>query len=136
MNAFQPVSFQSIDECLRYLPPAELKIVACLRNLILECIPDAKEKLSYNVPYYFRHARICFIWPSCIPWGKIPEGGVVLGFCKGHLLSDTSYLNTDNRKSVFSKVFFQSGDIDSNQVRQLLYEAVVIDEECKRLKKK
>ncbi len=130
------MSFQSIDECLHYLPPSELKIVMCLRNLIVECIPDAKEKLSYNVPYYFRHARICFIWPASIPWGKVPEGGVALGFCKGHLLADTSYLDTGNRKSVFSKTFFQTKDINSNQVRQLLFEAVAIDETCKRLTKK
>ena len=135
MNKLQPLKFRSVDECLDHLPPGELKIVERLRNLILECIPDAKEKLSYNVPYYFRHARICYIWPGSVPWGKTAKEGVELGFCKGYLLSDTSYLETANRKEVFTKTFHHLRDISTDMLRQLLYEAVLIDEESKRLRK-
>ena len=51
MNKFQPIRFSSVNELLDHLPPDELKTVERLQNLVLECIPDAKEKLSYNVPY-------------------------------------------------------------------------------------
>jgi hypothetical protein len=135
MNKFQPFSFSSVNELLDTLPPNELKLVVLLRNLILQSIPGAKEKLSYNVPYYFRHSRTCFIWPGSVPWGKTIKQGVTLGFCKGHLLTDPSYLETGNRKEVFAKTFYSTKDIDRASVQQLLCEAVVIDEESKRFKK-
>lgn len=129
MNRFQDVDLRTVGEFLDYLPPNELKIVERLRELVIGCIPDAKEKLSYNVPFYYRHARIVFIWPGSVAWGKTQKQGVELGFCRGHLLSDPSYLNTGNRKEVYIKTFYSTKEIEADTVRQLLYEAVVIDEE-------
>ena len=58
----QNVSFKTIDDFLEFLPEDELKIVELLRSIILNCIPDAKEKLTYNVPFYKRFKNICFIF--------------------------------------------------------------------------
>ena len=127
MNRFQPFSFRSVTDFLDYLPPDELRIVERLRGLVFECIPDAREKLAYNVPFYYRHARICFIWPGSVPWGKTEKKGVELGFCKGHLLPDPSYLNIGNRKEVYIKTFYSTRDIDADRIRGLLYEASAID---------
>ncbi len=135
MNKFQNVSFKSISDFLSYLPEEELFIVERLRELIFDCIPDAKEKLSYNVPFYSRFSRICFIWPGSVPWGTI-KSGVLLGFCKGHLLSDISYLEVGERKEVYTKTFYNLKEINTPVIRQLLHEAAVIDEEEARLKKK
>lgn len=136
MNKFQSVKFESVEDFLNYLPDNELKIVEALRSMMFECIPDVKEKLSYNVPYYYRFSRVCFIWPGSVPWGKVPKEGVELGFCKGHLLADPSYLNIENRKQVYIKTFYSIKEIDWSVTRQLIYEAVVIDEEQAKLKKK
>ena len=133
MNPFQPLSFSSVNEFLDYLPRNELKVVECLREIIFQCIPDAKERLAYNVPFYYRHSRICYIWPGSVPWGKVKEG-VVLGFCKGNLLSDASYLDKGERKNIYTKTFYGLKDIDRDTITQLLYEAVIIDEEEKRRK--
>jgi hypothetical protein len=38
-----------------------------LRNIVLECMPDCKEKLAYNVPFTIV-ILICYIWPATIPW--------------------------------------------------------------------
>jgi hypothetical protein len=133
MNQFQPFSFDSIDAFLEYLPPDERKLVECLREIIFQCIPDAKEKLAYNVPFYYRHSRICYLWPGAVPWGKIKEG-VVLGFCKGNLLGDTSYLEKGQRKYIYTKTFYRLKDIDRDRVAQALFDAVVIDEEAKNAK--
>jgi hypothetical protein len=122
----QPVAFGSISEFLQYLPEQELQLVEALRNLVFECIPDGTEKLAYNVPFYYRYSRICFIWPAAVPWGGI-KSGVQLGFCKGHLLSDTAYLTAEGRRSVFVKRFETIKEIDSSRLRALLYEAVEID---------
>jgi hypothetical protein len=128
MNPFQNIDFRSVNDFLGYLPSSELLITERLRSIIQECIPDAKEKLAYNVPFYYRYARICFIWPSSVPWGNIKDG-VLIGFCKGYLLSDVSYLETGTRKEVYTKTFYSPKEIDVNQLKQLLYEAVVIDED-------
>lgn len=134
MNPFQNVSFNSVEELLEFLPPEEQKIVEQLRKIIFTCIPDAEEKLSYNVPFYYRHTRICFIWPGSVPWGGIREG-VQLGLCKGHRLSDIGYLETGTRKHVFTKTFFNTKEIDLEKISQLLFEAVWVDEEDRKGKK-
>jgi hypothetical protein len=70
-----------------------------------------------------------------VPWGKI-KSGVELGFCKGHLLPDSSYLNAGNRKEVYIKTFQTKKEVSVPIVRQLLYDAVLVDEEIKKLKGK
>jgi hypothetical protein len=118
---------------LAYIPAHEQKLVEQLREIIFNCIPDAKEKLAYNVPFYYRHSRICFIWPGAVPWGGTREG-VQFGFCKGHLLSDFTWLDVGTRKNVFTKTFHTTKEIDREKLSRLLYEAAWIDEEEKKLK--
>tara|TARA_R110000868_G_scaffold403157_1_gene680146 strand:+ start:27121 stop:27306 length:186 start_codon:yes stop_codon:yes gene_type:complete len=57
----QEIEFTSIQEFLDYLPEEELEIVLFLRKIVLECMPDCKERLAYNVPFYYRHSKICYI---------------------------------------------------------------------------
>ena len=134
MNPFQNISFSSVEELLDFLPSGERRMVGHLREIVFACIPDVKEKLSYNVPFYYRHTRICFIWPGSVPWGGVKEG-VLFGFCKGHRLSDVSYLETGTRKNVYTKTFFTTKEIDREKVSRLLYEAVWIDEEDRKAKR-
>ena len=134
-NAFQPFDFRNVTDFLDYLPDQELAIVECLRDLVLECIPDCTEKLAYNVPFYYRYSRICFIWPGAVPWGTI-KSGVEIGFCKGHLLPDSSYLQAGNRKEVYIKTFQTIKEVNVPVIRQLLYEAVLIDEEIHKANRK
>lgn len=129
----QNVDFRSVEEFLDYLPDREREIVDYLRELIIECIPECKEKLSYNVPYYSKHSRICFIWPASVPWGNVKMNGVQLGFCKGYLLPDDfNYLEKGNRKQVYSKTFFDIKEIDVDLLRAYLFDAVDVDEEFRK----
>jgi hypothetical protein len=102
-------------------------VVEKLRDLILETIPDVTEKLSYNVPYYYRNRRICFIWPPSVPWGKVPLNGVMLGICEGHLLKDHHYFTLDHRKRVASRSFDIVTNRDIDLIRSYLFEAIEID---------
>jgi hypothetical protein len=120
----QKIKFKSVNDFLESLPDHELELVEILRDLILESIPDCKEKLAYNVPFYYRHSRVVFIWPASVPWGSI-EIGVALGFCKGTQLFN---LDTEEKRSIGRKVFMSTKDININEIRQLLYEAVLLDE--------
>lgn len=126
----QGVSFRNIDDFLAFLPENELAIVEALRSIVADCIPDCKEKLSYNVPYFSRYYRICLIWPASVPWGNVKLNGVQLGFVNGNLLLDEShYLERGSRKQVYTKTFNSVAEIDADLIRSFIYEAVLIDEE-------
>ena len=127
MNRIQPTKFKSVGEFFDFLPREELKTAEYLRELIFEEIPDCKEKLAYNVPFYYRRSRICYIWPSSIPWGGV-ESGVTLGFCKGYLLSDEiGYLEKKELKEIRTKTFDSEEKIDRDLLRSYLNEAKEID---------
>lgn len=129
----QHINFSSVEDFLAYLPSYERAIVDVLRDIVLQSIPDCTEKLSYNVPYYYRHSRICFIWPASVPWGRVPLHGVQLGFCNGNLLyDDRDYLDKGNRKQVYVKVFTNVQEITANDhsiLHTYLVNAVLIDEQ-------
>ena len=128
MNKFQNVHFNSIGEFLDYLPKNEFAIVEELRNLVYECIPDVKEKLSYNVPFFRRNRNICFIWPASVPWGNVPKEGVQLGFTSGHLINDfAGFLNLGTRKNVAIKTFYSLDEIETELVKAYLFEALEVD---------
>jgi hypothetical protein len=125
----QNVSFDTVEQLLDYLPRMELIVVERLRELIFECIPNVEEKISYNVPFYRRHALICYIWPGSVSWGKSTKEGVQFGFNYGNLLNDESnYLDKGKRKQVYTKDFHAPSDIDEDILRTYLYEASIVDE--------
>jgi hypothetical protein len=132
----------SVDEIIEGLPKAEQLIVKRLRAIILECLPKAEEKKSYGVPFYRRNRMICYIWPSSIQWEptkkkKDPEKLVVLGFCQGNLMSNEDHvLLAEGRKQVYCMYFKSLPQINEPQIRALLFEAGMIDESFKKIKKK
>jgi hypothetical protein len=135
-NKMQNIKFDSVEDFLEYLPRYERKIVDVLRIILLDCIPGCVEKLSYNVPYYYRHSRICFIWPSSIPWGNVKINGVQLGFCNGYLMNDDlNYLEKGSRKQVYIKTFQDVKEIDLELVRNYVFEAAELDDRIKKEKK-
>ena len=133
MDFQKGIKFQSYVEFWDYLPENERIIVDILRQIILENLPSTvKEKLAYNVPYYYGNKRICLIWPASIPWGGI-RSGVLLGFCQGFKLSDPkSYLIHGTNKQVYYQIYHSVDEIDELAIASLLKEAIVIDQNLKR----
>lgn len=136
-------SKKTVDEVISDLPAAEQVIVKRLRSIIVECLPHATEKNNYGVPFYTRNRMICFIWPPSIYWGPKRESlnkkGVTLGFCQGNLFSnDDNVLLAEGRKQVYCIYFNTLREINEDQLRALLFEADLIDQEFKkkRIKKK
>ncbi|MBI3260710.1 MAG: DUF1801 domain-containing protein [Ignavibacteriae bacterium] len=132
----QNVSFRSMDEFFEFLPEDEYNIVQFLRCIVFECIPHAKEKLSFNVPYYTINRNICFIWPSSVFWGKKKSyEGVRFGFAKGYLLDDeTSYLDKGSRKQIYWRDFKSIHEIDVELLKSYIFAAVLIDEQSAIIK--
>jgi len=126
----QNVKFKSIDEFLEFLPEDELKITLFLMNIVKNSIPNYTEKLSFNVPYYFKNKHICFIWPASILWGnKKTYKGVRFGFSKGYLMRDElNYLEKGNRKQVYWRDFKSIDEVDVDLLKAYLFEAIEIDQ--------
>lgn len=123
---------KSIVELYEILPENERIIVDVLRQIITESIPATfKEKISYNVPFFYGKKGICIVWPSAIPRGGIKKG-VLLGFWYGGKLKDTDhYLTHGTNKQIFYKIFYTPEDINEKAIVKLLKEAVRLDNNSK-----
>lgn len=135
MNKFQNISFKSVDEFQDFLPDHELEIVELLRKIIIESIPECKERLAYNVPFFYKHKRICYVWPSSVPWGNVKLKGVSIGFTNGYLLHDEiGYLEKGTRKQVYTKTFHSVSEVNIDLLKVFLFEAAEIDKHLHKKK--
>jgi hypothetical protein len=118
----------SLVQFFELLPEDERIIVDVLRQIISENLPGyCKEKLSFNVPYFYGKRGICIIWPAAIPRGGIKQG-VLLGFWQGNKLKDEDgYLTRGTNKKVFYKIYTHIEEIDEPAIVKLLKEAVRVD---------
>ena len=134
-----------LDEMIAALPSNEQVLVKRLRALVAECIPQATEKAypDLQMPFYTRNRLICFIWPPSVQWEltanseKRQAKGVALGFNQGNLMAnEDGALLAEGRKQVYMKYFKTQDEIDEAQVRALLFEAAMIDEQFAKNKKR
>ena len=123
-----PVKIRSLLHLFQMLPENEKIIVDVLRQIVIENLPPAcKEKISYNVPFFYGRKGICIIWPSAIPRGGIKEG-VLLGFWYGNKLKDVdNYLTHGTNKQIFYKIFKSPEEINEPAIVKLLNEAIKLD---------
>ncbi|TMI81228.1 MAG: hypothetical protein E6H10_11960 [Bacteroidetes bacterium] len=128
MKTAPPEKIVSLLQLFERLPENERIIVDVLRQIVMENLPSTcKEKLAFNVPYFYGKRGICIIWPSTIPRGGIKQG-VLLGFWQGNKLNDKDvYLTHGTNKKVFYKIFNDVNEIDEAAVVKLLKDAVRID---------
>ena len=119
---------RNLVELFSYLPEKERIIVDVLRQIILSAYPGyIKEKISYNVPFFYGNRGIVIIWPASVPRGGI-KSGVLLGFWHGNKLNDMdNYLVHGTNKQVFYKIFETATEIDDKPILTLLEEAVKLD---------
>ena len=119
---------KTLEEFYECITSEEREMVDLLREIILSTSPQFREKISYQVPYFFIHSRVCYIWPASVKPG--PKAGVVLGFCKGQMIVDEeSILEKEGRKEIATITFYSINDIKSRKIKELLYQAILIDEE-------
>ena len=122
------LNIRSVLQLSELLPENERIILDVLREIILEQLPAyCKEKISYNVPFFYGNKGICIAWPATIPRSGIKEG-VLLGFWYGNKLKDADrYLDRGTNKQIFYKVYKSPGEIDPEAIGKLLKEALVVD---------
>jgi len=122
------MKIQHIHQLHEILPEDEWILLDVLRTIVINRLPAyCKEKISYNVPYFYGNRGICIIWPSSIPRGGI-KSGVLFGFSHGNRLNDVdNYLTHGTNKKVYYKVFHSVEEIDIDALHKLLDEAVRVD---------
>lgn len=127
------MKIKSLPELYAILPENERIIVDVLRQIIQETLPaHCREKLSYNVPFFYGHRGICIIWPSTIPGGGVKKG-VLLGFWYGNRLNDSEkFLTQGTNKKIFYKIYQSPEQIDEKPVKKLIKEAVKTDQTFKK----
>ena len=126
----QQVSFKTLDDFWEFLPADEKLICRKLRALVLDCIPLATEQLSYNVLYFKGHRMICFIWPASVGWGENQNWkGVRFGFAYGNYLVDEEvYWDKGSRKQVVWKDYQSISEIQSDIIKDFLFQAYELDQ--------
>lgn len=119
---------ESLVQLYELLPENERIIVETLRHIIIDALPPyCKEKLSFNVPYFYGKKGICIVWPSTIPRGGIKKG-VLLGYWYGNKLKDVNnYLTHGTNKQIFYKIYQAPTEINLNEVTRLLKKAIKLD---------
>src|ERR1700756_5327505 len=122
------IKIKSLIELFELITENERIIVDILRQIIKETLPqNCKEKISYNVPFFYGNKGICIIWPASVPRGGIKEG-VLLGFWYGNRLADVDgYLTHGTNKQIFYKIFYSPEEINIKAIKKLLTEAIRVD---------
>ncbi len=120
---------RSLVQLYELLPENERVITDVLRQIVIDNLPAyCKEKISYNVPFFYGRKGICIIWPATIPRGGIKHG-VLFGFWYGCKLKDTNnYLTHGTNKQIFYKIYYSPKEISDRAIIKLLKEAVKIDQ--------
>jgi hypothetical protein len=128
MKLYSSIKIKSLYQLYEILPEDERIIVDVLRQIVKENLPsNCKEKISYNVPFFYGRRGICIIWPSTIPRGGV-KNGVLLGFWYGNRLQDIdNYLTHGTNKQIFYKIYNSVDEIDEEAIVKLLKEAVMLD---------
>jgi len=129
------MKIESYLDLFAMLPEDERIMVDVLREIVRETLPsNCREKISYNVPYFYGNKGICIIWPSAIPRGGIKKG-VLFGFWYGNKLNDIdNFLTHGTNKQIFYKIYLTPEEIDDKPIRKLLAEAVRVDNSFKKRK--
>jgi hypothetical protein len=123
------VKIKSFVQLYDLLPENERIMTDVLRQIIKENLPArCKEKISYNVPFFYGKKGICIVWPATIPGGGIKRG-VLLGFWYGCKLKDADkHLIHGTNKQVYYRIFHSSEEINGRAIIKLLKEAVRLDQ--------
>ena len=123
------IKIKSLSQLYEVLPADERLTVDVLRQIIIAHLPPrCKEKIAYNVPYFYGNKGICIVYPAFIPRGGIKKG-VLLGFWYGSRLKDAdNYLTRGTNKQIFYKIYNSVEEINEKAIVKLLKEAVRLDE--------
>lgn len=124
----EPIKFQSLVALFEFLPREEALLTDILRQITIETFNGyGKEKLSYNVPFFYGNRSICLIFPASVPRSGV-KSGVLFGFWYGNRMKDkNNYLEHGTNKQIFYKIYQSVEEIDIPALTGLIKEAIELD---------
>ena len=86
---------------------------------------ELTDKIRYKIPFYYGKSWICYLNPN-------KNGSVELAFIRGNELSNEQGLLEDKgRKQVKSATFSDKSKIPESLIREIIHEAIILDETVK-----
>jgi len=110
----------AVDEFVNRLPEGIRALAKRLRKIILTSSEQITEQVKHKIPFYYYKGQLCYINPF--------DDRVVLGFSRGADMPDEHGLLKGNQKTVRHAVFYPDAEIDEEKVRNLIYEALIVNE--------
>ena len=99
----------------------QMQIMNFFHDLLTEEF-NLEPRLQYNLPFYYRKSWICYLFPT-------KKGTIELAFTRGNELSNSQgILKTKGRKLVSSIGFKSLKDIPESLIKEVIHEAVILDE--------
>lgn len=108
----QDFKFNSYVEFYDYITEEHKVMVSILKELIQDTIPDIKEKLSWNVPFFIRKKPSALYGRDQCPGVKNHLPVCNLGFAKGYLMIPNDFLEKGKRKQVYLRTFHSPEEIE------------------------
>ncbi len=123
---------KTVDQLYALLPEDQLIITDIVRGIVLDASHGyLREKISFQVPYFFNKKGIAIIWPATIPRGGI-KFGVLFGMWYGNRLSSLqNYLIKGENKQIFYKVIHRVDEINEKAIKKLIQEGIELDKSWK-----
>jgi hypothetical protein len=118
---------KAVDELISRLPDSVKKLTEKIRELIISSSGQITEHVRHNLPFYYYKGQLCYINPL--------DDKVVLVFSRGADLPDEYRMLKGNQKTHRYLIFYISDGIDETKVRNLIYEALIINELKDRTRK-
>lgn len=86
---------------------------------------ELTDKIRYKIPFYYRKSWICYLNPQ-------KNDSVELAFIRGNELSNEQGLLQDKgRKQVKSITFSDKSEIPESLIREVIHEAIILDDTVK-----
>ena len=111
----------SVDLFISNLVPWQSEVVTYLRNTITQSSPGIIESLKYGCPYYEYKKHLCYINPR--------KEDIVLGFVQGKKLAETNPILVGEQKQVRHIVIKKITPELDQQIRYILQEAILLNDE-------
>jgi len=113
-------SSSAVDEFVNRLPEGIRALAERLRKIILTSSEQIREQIKHKIPFYYYKGQLCYINPF--------DDRVVLGFSRGAEMPDEHGMLKGNQKTVRHAVFYLHTELDKEKVRNLIYEALIVNE--------
>lgn len=113
---------QSLLDFLDTLPEQQRLLVVALHDHIVEVEPPITVRMVYGIPFFYKGKRFAYLNP-------MKNGGVDLGFTRGHAMDDTSgLLEAKGRAQIKTATFQNAEEVPWETVTEWVRQAIELND--------